>query len=651
MKPPNVSQLVVAVLVLLGGALFFLWNLGSPSAAPARVLEPAVEAGEADPGCLPDLGEARVAPPEKEARTPVASEGSAVDEPGPEAVVAADTRQGRVVLVEDSGVERSDLDGTIEVILWRGRSGSSKELEVTGGAFELELDGADRISVTELSLDGRNAVPDESHSQLSLEEGPIVVRAHWPRELRLSVLDAAAGVHLGGITVARSEGWLMDDMQHPGAVTPSRTVVVDGSSSLSLFPSSREVRSADTTWFVHSPGYAWQPVHLDLSYGGEREVRLEPGGDVEVRIVGERPGGKLCLRFRTEGREDSRPLAEVELRGEAPVEVVGLPVGTFRLTLESGHWFEDPVEYGGIELTVAAGGRSVHDLVIDVPTEVQLARLAGRVVLPAEWGLDAFRLTAELDGTPPAGAEAKRELRRSAMEKLPGTPDTWAFDFGELPLGEYDVQLSNGGWPRVLEYAIRVRLGPGGVLDANIEVPPPGTVVLRLVDPDLGEAAEVDHLFWSPVPAGGGWMRVNVGVQREEGSDHFEFRAPIGTIVLGSFGGDYVSLHEEVEIGPGRNELSYPLRRNCPLVIRFFDGETPVPFTQHWYPRPEHLDGEGELLFAGGREGGFGTALSEPGRYVFELPEIEGFEPVPPHTITVRRGEETEYRVQLVREE
>ena len=91
------------------------------------------------------------------------------------------------------------------------------------------------------------------------------------------------------------------------------------------------------------------------------------------------------------------------------------------------------------------------------------------------------------------------------------------------------------------------------------------------------------------------------------------------------------------------------MQRNCPLEVLFLDGETPVPPPGDWWPKVEHLDGEGRLCFKRGGSSGLETALSEPGRYRFDMPEFPDYEPVPDQVITVERGEPTLHRVQLVR--
>ncbi len=104
-----------------------------------------------------------------------------------------------------------------------------------------------------------------------------------------------------------------------------------------------------------------------------------------------------------------------------------------------------------------------------------------------------------------------------------------------------------------------------------------------------------------------------------------------------------------MQVEAGSNEFEFHVEPDCPLLIELRDGEASVPFTGAWWPRPEHLDGEGTCLYTTGGEAGFKMGLSEPGRYLFEIPDQPDFQPIPKQEISVVRGEETVHVIQLVR--
>jgi hypothetical protein len=631
----------VILLVLAALGLIYFSLSGSEVIPEATTPEEVSRSVEPDAEALP-----LAAPAEELEATPARRERAVVEETDMAGVDSL--LRGSVILIDDSGAELTDLDGEITFFRWIGNRGEPAEREVVGGAFEIDVSGVERLTVRGLTFGDRKATPDTR--TFPVDQGPIVVVARWTALLRLSVLSEETGTHLHGVTLLRSGGWLMDENQHPGRVGASRIVLTDGSSPLDINPTSEEAQSSDTVYFVHSRGFAWKPIHLDLSEGGEREIHLASGGDLSVQIVGEVPHGQAHLRLRLPGQGGSSLVSEFPVHDRGPHEITGLSPGSYRVTLEMGESYSDPISLGTADVEVTAGGAVSCELYLDAPAEQERGRLAGTVVVPTEWKLDGFRLTAKLDGTSPDGSDGEHVLKKSRLEKVPGREDTWSFDFGELPTGTYDLVLSNSGWPSTLEYAIRITLDPGGLLDVLLQLPPPGTVVVRVVTSGSGEIAEISGLRWSPLhPPGGGHASYG-SAPRVAGEDHFEFLAPIGEIAIGCFGKGYTSLDEQVHIQTGRNEFTFQVERDCPLVILLFDGETPVPLAGFWYPDPEHLDGEGKILSVslGGRKG-FRTSLSDPGRYVFELPEVPDFEPIPPQTISVRRGEETVHEIQLVR--
>ncbi len=634
----------IALLTSIAVGLFFLLSSG-PGNAPVFSV---ATSGVPDP---PPDEETIEAPPLQQVGPVVEERTSLQEVTAVEEVPQAETSllQGRVILTDESGTELVRLQGTITLVCWKGNSGAHEEREVIDGEFDVDVQDVEGLSVSELILDGRGAVLDDPRYRFAVDSGPIVVRVHWPKSLLLNVLSQETGAHLSDISVVAAQGTFSDARKHPGRPSSNQLLLTDQYSPLELHPSTQEFQSTDAVYYVHSPGLAWKAIHLDLSSGGEREIRLEAGGDAEIQVEGAVPERGATLRLRRADAPGSVPYAEVGFRGAGPVEIVGLAPGTYRVTAESGRWFERPPALGEVELVIQAGARTQVELHLELPEKPVAARLAGDVVVPREWRLSSFDLEAALIGVAASRRDARHRLSKSAMQQLDGEHPMWAFDFGEISTGSYTLELSGRGELGKLEYSISVTLEPGGSEDVFLELPPPATVVVHILDPATGEAAEVRSIFWGALADSAQWTRSQTSASPVEGESYFEFSAPIGSISVGTFGSGYDTLRETLEIGPGRNEFTFRLDRACPLTITFLDGETPVPLADSWYPSPEHLDGEGELLYTSGGTSGLKTALSQPGRYVFEIPDFPGFEPVPTQTITVQRGEQTNHVIHLVR--
>jgi len=303
---------------------------------------------------------------------------------------------------------------------------------------------------------------------------------------------------------------------------------------------------------------------------------------------------------------------------------------------------------------ITAGAVANVDLVLSAPPDDVLTPLAGVLVLPEEWGITNFTLSARLSGRTAGGTDGNHRLRGSKLPKSPHEDNARLFDFGKVATGTYNIEVRHNKHPSQLEYEFPydVEVGTAGAL--RIEVPPPGDVVVHVLDESTGVAAGLSSLHWGSLVGDSQFSRSSVGVQARKADGAFEFRAPVGSISVSAFGGEFTTLREIVDVHAGQNEFTFRVVRNCPLVINFMDGETPVPVEGHFYPKPEHLGGEGKLLFTSTGSSGFRTALSEPGSYVFpasEFPKFAGFEPIPDQTITVARGENTTFTIQLIRSE
>ncbi|MFT4541110.1 MAG: hypothetical protein ACI841_000047 [Planctomycetota bacterium] len=642
------KKLLIALLIVLAAGFaflrFFEANSDADDLAPALQQE-----SEQTP---PDEAElAELADEVEHANEPDAEREVASPEPQESAPIEAAASvlwvEGRVVLVDETGTEDHHPDGELTFVRWVGNSGGHTTVDVEDGAFRVEVSGIEHLTINEVTLSDRGAILENQAEQFPTDGSELLVRCVRPKRLILNVVDGVSGSHLSRVTLLPQISNMGHGKGYPGE-TRGAPVLTNGVSPIELQPNTREASSDSTKYFVHVAGYAWQAVDLKFSAGGEREVRLEAGGDLRAVLVGDLPKRGTFLRLWS-GRT-SGPFAEVSVVSNETVELEALPPGSYRLSVEVGKWYSDPVELGTLQVEIIAGEQASHELVLEQQQVVQKLPFAGTLVLPSAWELDFFRLKMEYDGSVPDGSDGDKRLASPDMTKVEGEVDTWAFDFGSIASGTYTLELASNGWPADLEYTHRFELSTPGIPDFHFVIPPPADVIVRLIDSSTGERAEVDSMHWGASTPESPHRSSLVNIALEEDQDYFAFRAPVGEISLGSFGTGFTSVNEEVQIQLGENEFSYRLDRDCPLVIQLFDGETQVSFPDHWWPEPEHIDGEGKCLYISNRDLGFMMGLSEPGRYRFELPEIPHYAAIPVQEITVKRAEDTVHKVQLERE-
>lgn len=553
--------------------------------------------------------------------------------------VAQAVLRGRVVLIDELGIERHDADGSIELFPDTGEGGTGVQRPVSDGAFDVDVTGAVRVIVRCVVVDGRVALPTDSDT-FELPSDAIEVRARLVPPVLLRVLNARNGSELTDVTVREGDN---DGLGHPG--DPRRLVLVaHGDSPLEIAPVSTFFRER---WFVHSPGCAWQVLPVDRVAGGERQVRLSPGGDLELAVVGGPvPRGAWFRLRRADG--ERLPYAEVRARADRASRLEGLPVDTYDATVEFGPWTSARV-LGSLEVVVVAGTRTRFVIPVEEQVEVERAGCSGVALVPEAWGFDELKVWASAqDRTVDDEPEARVE--RSG--------DRWAFEFAELPVGDWTIHVADRRQASTLESTLGVRLPPEGVTGLEVVIPPPATVVLTVGDARTGAAVELDRVYWFICDEDGNAKPPPIDVRAD--STRIEWRAPVGTIVVGVQGDDYVPGSEQLSIHAGRNEINFDLEPSCSLLISFFDGDTRVPPPYMWFPGApgsesdgtfEHLDGEGvPVSYGGGGRAGFRLVLSEAGRYRIAIPRFAGFLAVPDQVFTVERGVETRARVDLVRE-
>lgn len=637
---------LLAAVLALGFAYWLAQDSGQSAAALSRESEarpPAIEVA----GDLPAHAELE-SPTKADASGPATSERSLVEEPAA-AKVETVLQRGQLAITDGNGVPQAGYDGSISINCWTEEGPNRIEVPIQSDQFEFDATGVDYATVHSIDLPGPSPILDAPDEEFPIGSAPMLIRGHLPKTVSLSVVSAKTREHLSQISLVRNGNWATRGQGHPAGTRSLGAATKHPQSPIIITPTDYEANANEVTCFVQSPGYAWKAVHLNMANGGDREVQLEPGASVQINVIGEAPPETAQLRLRQPSASDSTPFASFDLEGSDLVEVEGLPIGTFVATIEIGKWWDEPAELGSVEVQVIADVVGQFDLVLQTPEAVTETQVAGTLLVPEQWKLSSFKLRVELEATAADGRKIDQSLDTREMTSLGPESNSWSFDFGALPVGTYLFEFSGKTYLNPIEYAVEKEVALNASQNLLIEVPPPGTVQIRLVEVGSGKMSEVSSIHWGSIDPTAKWARslsnVTVDLEREL----FEFLAPTGSISVGAFGNGYTNLNETLEIGTGLNEFTFELDRDCRLKLQLFDGETRVPLTNHWWPKPTHLDGEGKLLYLGRRDDGLLMGLSQPGRYVFVMPALDGFKAIPDQEISLKRGEETLHRVQLER--
>jgi hypothetical protein len=339
---------------------------------------------------------------------------------------------------------------------------------------------------------------------------------------------------------------------------------------------------------------------------------------LRVRVESAERDPGTSLRIFAAGSASPIPLAEVPLGTRGVVVFEGLPTGVLVAAAHLGdRW--DPHVLGSVEARIHAGETSEVTLVLAEVEAATWVEVEGTLTLPPGWELDAFHLVLGLQGAPRAGWSGQVGLTNDSMELVSRAAGVHRWSASVQP-GSYSAFVPETGWFTALE------IGPTGVQDVHLEVPPPCRLSVRCVEDASGATAEVDGLDWAYV-RDATLLPASERFQRDAATGVWEVRAATGRLLVRAFrDGDIVQQH--VAAAEGSNELTLRFPCITGLRVLLVDGDAGVAWGQR-HPVLRPLEGQAAPV---PRRPSAHRALlraSEPGGYILVLPEIPGYEPVP----------------------
>ncbi|HEX6882465.1 MAG TPA: hypothetical protein VF530_03730 [Planctomycetota bacterium] len=541
----NLLAFVLSVLLGCAGVVLFREyrnRLSAPSAeAPAAVAEDAERAAEAPDRRAPGLAPRRepVEPPEELAQP-----------------AAPSVLTGTVVVLDEQGVQHAGEDGFLALQLGLAGARTRHEIEVRDGRWSLPLApshaGGRRASVVLRAsvLGERIATPAPGQAaELALpSDGRVDLRMHWPAAPRLHVRARDTGreleeVFLYELPTAQRGSPL--DGQHPGPDAQGRAA---GPSPVALEAGASASLGDERVVFARSPGYAWGRIELDPGLAEVPTLTLDPAGALELAVVGEPQLTALEILLLAA----EPPRAEVLVLQRDKTR-------TFRLEdLRAGRYTAEARSYGllagTLEVEVRAGER-VQAVLEVAPQAAPLVPFEGVLILPEEYGTDAFMLEFLLQGRFETGSLTRGsfEIRSTEMTLEAGAPRRFRWSVPAAQPARYRIVL-------VPHFATELESGPSGTRDARIEVPPPCRVSLRCLDEQTGTEVASEKVSWAALTprAFTVWGRAsNAG----SNAASLEFWVPQGPLLIFTTPELYEPCARVVEVGPGTNELLLRLRK------------------------------------------------------------------------------------------
>ncbi len=589
---------------------------------------------------------------------------------------------GTLVIEESDGSETRDANGRFHLTTRVGELANGHVVQILEGRwslrFELQSDGtyqspdggsndaslhAARLSISEFVLyDPYGPVSElEDVDSLPFGDRRLELRVKRLHSLRIRVEDARNSKPLENLTLLRAGGLSTEHLRHPGYRSKFKIIAEEANSPVRLTADQRDANSGSANYLIGTPGYAWTSVAMDFGSDGERLVRLERGGNLEVLFAGDLPAAHMRLRLRVGDSEQS--VAAFPLEDSNPIRIEGLAADTYKLEVDSGgRWEGAHRVWARGTARVSADGEAQVTLNWIPETPANYAPLAGTMVLPEEWQLTNFTLTAQPQNASEQAASMPYSLHSSEMEKIAG--NTYAFKFKPLQIGKYRLELP------ALKYATTLELTDEGLVDFEFKIPPPVEILVTVLDELTGERAEVRQVQWSCATVEGlalfppilfsprEYEAFNVDStispfnsrsrdDRGEDAGVFRLVVPETLVVITHLltqASDYQIPSHTFQARAG-GEFTLRVRSTCSATITLLDGDTKVPWPQSEFYTAEQIDGDGVATAIAGF-----LRADTPGRYSIEIPKIRGFEPHAAVEVEFRQGETRELTVQLIRE-
>jgi hypothetical protein len=293
------------------------------------------------------------------------------------------------------------------------------------------------------------------------------------------------------------------------------------------------------------------------------------------------------------------------------------------------------------------------------------AFIAGTVVVPSEWELKSF----QLDFSVYKSHEQLRDIESSELRRIPERADAYSWSLPGVRSGRNEVVV----FPTL--FSMQFDVGPEGRQDIEIDVPPPSSVEVHVVDALTkapSRVAWLDHAVLMKEPAleelemttnpfeqltmQSSWWRT---FQENEGkAGVFRFKAPQGSLVWlqtrdTAFSGAATNRTDTFRaLEPGRNKLELFINNDVGgFILRAKDGEKFVSWPTDCTVDAEAVDGAGTVqVWDDDGARGHRAFVSVPGKYRCQLSKIKGFASLDPFEVEVLEGTFKQVTVELKRE-
>jgi hypothetical protein len=540
-----------------------------------------------------------------------------------------DPSLGRWIITDSDGRELHHESGQLKVRAADDAGSKLVTIAVEGGGFATTALGAGRYVVESAKAgdekDPRVVVLEDPSFACSPGKPPIL-RGTYLRDTLLHVVDAETAAPLTQVSVLTK--WRSDagaGQDHPGPHFDADFFVRERPSPVRL-PRVRGVRS----YWVTAAGYAWSFLQVDHESGGQRYVRLERGGRLEVQIVGKDP--TIEIHFRLRSQSSGRVVTSFLVNeGTGWQRLWGVPPGDYDARVEIGSATGEVLELARAQTKVRAGETTQLHIDLGGDPILPLVPVKGVIVLPpTHAGLRPSLRIRRAQG-PPLHHEDAKVIGPGAMWRENGS-DVLHWNADHLTSGRYLFVVEP------FEQGVLVDVPQRPLEDVRIEVPDLYAVTVCAVDAKSREPIGRMKLHLvRPMPVKSG-VGDSVDLEPDTEQGCVNLFVPAGAISLSVRAPDYGEKSMESRVGASGNEFTFELEARIPRDVVLFDGDTAIPWMEGVACTFRNV--ASTQVSSCDRVGQFGMrALFEaPGEYELDVGRYPGFHAQTPVRVSIEEG-------------
>ena len=455
--------------------------------------------------------------------------------------------------------------------------------------------------------------------------------------IRLRVLDRDTGRELTGVLVIANP-------ELPAEDPADANLFARGDSPLQL-PDQLVNDEDPLDLFVRARGYAWQRLVVQGPW--DRDVWLSRAGSIEVTVPSlpentpavvrvrrvfdraRKPDGVSTGRWQRMLRVGGDVVREAMAVVGTPIRLLHLAVASYVVTLELGTQ-DEPLVLAQSTIDVADGATCRVKLAASPSALPLRIAVTGTLHVPEGWPRARF-----VTVRPTSDANAWNYNRDSLRSDDPGR-----MGWGPLQLvpGHYEILVDP------LEYVFTADIGPGPTQHLDIVLPPPMTVRVRVVDDETGNLVPDCNIH------GAGQWPLNWDSDNKVDPRGIIRLLP-GRHHLSTWPDEAVfcPVEIDVDIDPGAvNVPDIVMRapRVSGVAVTLREGGALLPWDPSW--RLDLIDSSGISGRGGWISDGRITSRG-PGSYSLLVEDVDGYEPIPPQSVTLARGGWTKIEIPVRR--